>query len=120
MSIGIKVRGENVLLRILQKQDQKAGNIVIPGHLESEIEHAIVVGYGPGIVSAAGGIAGTHDLHDGDYVLAHTKVVRKTPDGRMQYSEKRVPITIDGQTLYLVDQSQIIAILTKPELRIDA
>lgn len=114
MSTKLRMRNNGVLLKYVQRENQKIGAIQLAGHIDREIEHAIVVGVGPGVISAAGGQAGTHDLKERDYVLVHARQIRK-PSAQAQevVTEKRVPIMLDGETYSLVDESQIIMVIER-------
>jgi co-chaperonin GroES (HSP10) len=113
----VQMRGNGVLIRALQRKAQKIGSIELAGHLDREIDHAVVMGVGPGLISAAGGRPDTHDLKEGDYVLVHIRMIRKvSASAPEQVTEKYVPLVVEGEPLPLkiVDQSQIIAILEGP------
>jgi co-chaperonin GroES (HSP10) len=113
MDTKLKMRGNNVLLQIIQRKPQRVKGIELAGHLDREIDHALVRGVGPGLIGAAGGRADTFDIREGDYVMAHMRQIRKGPQGQEQVGEKRVAIVVDDETLSIVDQSQIIAIVDK-------
>lgn len=117
----LRVRNNNVLLQVIQRKPQQVKGIELAGHLDREIDHALVLAVGPGLISAAGGRADTFDLKEGDYVMAHMRMIRKpSPQAPEQTVEKFVPIVVDNETLKIVDQSQIIAVVDKAVATADA
>lgn len=113
-----QMRGNSVLVRIMQRKTQKIGEIEIAGHLDREIEEVEILGSGPGVVSAAGAVPETRDLHAGDHAIAHMRSIRKAaPHAPETIQEKRIPFVYASETLSIIDQSQIIAILPNPLLQ---
>jgi co-chaperonin GroES (HSP10) len=109
------MRNNGVLLSYIQREAQKIGAIQLAGNLDREIEHAIVVGVGPGTMMAGGAVSGTHDLKEGDYVLVKARQIRKpSVSAPEQITEMRVPVVLDGKTYSLVDESQIIMSIDRP------
>ena len=107
-----QMRGNSILVNPLRREPQKVKGIQLSGPLDREIDHAIVLAVGPGLIAAAGGRPDTHDLKEGQYVLVHACMIRKpSPQAPEQIVEKYVPVVVGNETYKIVDQSQIIAIL---------
>jgi hypothetical protein len=113
------MRNNFVLVRVLQKQAQKIGNIEIAGALDREIEQVEILSVGLGVISAAGGRADTYDLNPGDLALAQMKTFRKGPGGVDQFQEKQVKLVFEGEALAIIEQYQIIAVIPQENTRIN-
>lgn len=93
----IRPLGENVVVRMLKEDNISKGGVVLPHDIHPEaLKRATVVAVGPGRHNLSGALTPI-DLIPGDTVLISS------------YSPNTVEV--DGETLYVVPNSAIFAVL---------
>jgi co-chaperonin GroES (HSP10) len=99
-----------VMVRKLRTPEADHGDgVIIPDLAAKSFWFCEVVAVGPGVVDAGGGESPTHDLHSGQRVWIQAE--QPSPQGpRPQY----IRTTFDGETLYLVEQGNVLMILNRP------
>lgn len=110
-----KMRGNQVLVRLIQKETQKIGDIEIAGHLDREMQQALVLAVGPGIPIVAGHAPMIHDLKPGQHVVIRTRSIRKPAQtAPEQVTEYRIAFVHQGETLSIFDEALVGMILREP------
>jgi len=104
-------RNTFILVRLLEKQEEKIGNITVPGYNDLFCEGEILA-VGPGTVSAAGGVSETFDLKVGQRVYVQHMRQAFGPTGRQNQLDG-YRIVLDGEAVYLFEQINILAVLAE-------
>jgi co-chaperonin GroES (HSP10) len=114
----MKPRNTLVLVRLVKKEEEKIGQIVVKTDKDQFCE-AEVIAVGPDTISADGGESGTRDLKAGQRVLVQYQTIMVSPDGIQRKTKPqglKLKETIAGERdLYLFEQHNIMAILAEPE-----
>lgn len=110
----IAPRNSLVLLRLHEKDEAKVGQIIVKSQ-NSEYCRATVVNVGPGTIQAEGGRSETFDLQPGQVVLVKRQTQMTGPDGSIRgYRREGLEIANGDETLYVFEQSSILAIVEDP------
>ena len=92
----IKPLGDRVVLKSIESEETTASGIVLPGAAKEKSLYAIVVAVGPG------------GYVDGKEVQMEVKVGNKVIYSYSEYSNTK--LKVDGETLIIVRQSDILAV----------
>lgn len=113
--INMQPRNGLVVIKIHDKKQETVGNIAIPASQQKLYDYATVLAVGRGSTRLevdGGTYVGCEDLKVGDIVLVKTHAFRPGPHGQTVY-----PITVgflfNGETVTLVNETDIVAIITK-------
>jgi co-chaperonin GroES (HSP10) len=110
-----KLRGNQVLVRLIQKEQQKIGNIEIAGHMDREMQQALVLAVGPGVPVVAGYAPAIQDLEPGQMVIIRVRSIRKpAATAPEQITEYRVAFVYKNETLSVFDENLVGMILRQP------
>lgn len=101
-------RNTLVLCQLMHQAERKVGGIAVPTTNDCYCE-AEVIQVGAGIDRVGGARSDTYDLKIGQIVFVkHRRLVSQ----QMKiYQESGIPITVDGQRYFLMEESDIGAIL---------
>lgn len=95
----VKLLGDRVLVKQAKKEDEKRGDIIIPGTVGKEKLEGLVVATGPGLRTADGKGRLLMDVAPGDYVLF--------------VPQKRESVTIDGEEYLMMGVDKVLCVLEK-------
>lgn len=106
------MRNTHVLLRLIERQERTVGVIVIPTGKDQYTE-AEIIGVGPGMVQAEGGVSETHDLAIGQivYVKHKDQTGPPSPNGVVPLADRGIPYHDGERKLFIVSEGSVIAIL---------
>jgi len=91
----MRALGDAVIVREIEEGQKKIGSIFVPGTADQHFDTGIVVSKGRGVISGSKIIP--LDVEVGDKVLYNN-----TP---------KVPITVEGEELFIIQGGQILAVL---------
>lgn len=109
-----QMRNTHVLIRLIERTERTVGVIVIPTGKDQYTE-AEIIGVGPGMVQAEGGVSETHDLAVGQvvYVKHKEQTGPAGPNGVSPLADRGVPYHDGERKLFIVGEGSVIAILAK-------
>ena len=112
MAFPLKLRGSQVCVRHLTKKEEKVGAIVITNaDRNQEITEALVMATGPANDDPKVGI-----IEPGQKVLVnHQTDVGAGPGGLKKFRPRGLEFKWDGETYFLYDHHQILAVLVEPK-----
>jgi co-chaperonin GroES (HSP10) len=105
-------RNTLVVVRLLEKPEQKVGAITVPS-FQDEYCEADIIRVGPGNVAAEGGVSETFDLKEGQRVYVKHKKAGHGPMGK-QLLLAGIRFLDNDEVFYIFEQSSIIGILSEP------
>ena len=106
----IQPRNSLVVVKLIQKEEQKVGKLVLPDSFEKMYTEAEVIAVGPGNVSAQGGRRETFDLKPGQRVF----IQYRRQSGQHQFQDTGVKYVSGGQVYHLYMETAIVGILAEP------
>jgi co-chaperonin GroES (HSP10) len=108
----IQPRNSLVVVKLIHKEEQKIGKLVLPDSFEKMYTEAEVIAVGPGSVSAQGGRSETFDLKPGQRVF----IQYRRQSGQHQFQDTGVKYVQNGEVYYLYLESAIVGILGESDL----
>ncbi len=111
--VPFRARGIMVLVRYIERQEEKVGQIVIPGQSGAETTEAEILSVGPGTPDIS-----TSDLHPGQRVLVRFRSgsgIQAPGKAMMPARELGVSVIFDGATYKLHTSLDVVGILAEVE-----
>lgn len=110
------MRPRNTLVTVapIQEKEKEVGGIIVPDSTSARYQQCEVIAVGPGMIDQEGGRSLCEDLRGGQIVLVQIGQARQSQVGPRMETIGLDFRTEDGRDLVIVEQSQIVGIISDP------
>jgi len=115
---GMQPRGQLVLVRRLKRKLVTAGGLALPSTLKHHFFQAEILAIGPGAQSDSGERIPLDDLTYGQLVMVRDD--GPSPPNQQVRMKRSIGVEVDGETLFLVMEGDIMAIDCKGKITDEA